>query len=171
MPLMRVAETIRGARARAGLSQSALAARARTSQPAIARYEAGTATPSLATLERILAASGNSLVLEIAARPGRASVRGGRLALLRRSRERLLDAARRHGVRNLRVFGSIARGEETRESDVDLLVELEAGRTLIDLIGFEQEAEEILGVGVDAASPRFLKPRVRDRALREAVPV
>ena len=50
-------------------------------------------------------------------------------------------------------------------------MELEPGRTLIDLIGFEQEAEEILGIGVDAAALRFLKPRVRERALREAVPV
>ena len=171
--MVRVAKTIRDAHARAGLSQSALAARARTSQPAIARYEAGTATPSFTTLERILAAAGSSLVLQVAPRVGRrrAAVRAGRLALLRGSRERLLDAARRHGVRNLRVFGSVARGEETPESDIDLLVELEPGRTLIDLIGFEQEAEDILGVGVDAAAPRFLKALVRDRALREAVPV
>ena len=170
---MRVADAIRHARARAGLSQSALAARASTSQPAIARYEAGTATPSLATLERILAASGNSLRLEVSARarPRRAPIRSSRLALLQRSRQRLLDAAGRHGARNLRIFGSVARGDETPESDVDLLVELEPGRTLIDLIGFEQEAEEILGIGVDAAALRFLKPRVRERALREAVPV
>ena len=170
---MRVAEVIRNARTRARLSQSDLAARARTSQPAIARYEAGTSTPSLATLERILAASGHSLRLEVApgGRPRRAPIRSSRLALLRRSRQRLLDAARRHGARNLRVFGSVARGDETPDSDVDFLVELKPGRTLIDLIGFEQEAEEILGVGVDAAAPRFLKPRVRQRALREAVPV
>jgi uncharacterized protein len=170
---VRVAEVIRNARTEARLSQSDLAARARTSQPAIARYEAGTATPSLATLERILAASGNSLRLEVTPRrrPRRAPIRSTRLALLRRSRQRLLDAARRHGARNLRVFGSVARGDETPDSDVDFLVELEPGRTLIDLIGFEQEAEEILGVGVDAAAPRFLKPRVRQRALREAVPV
>ena len=163
----KVAQLIRKARTRAGLSQAQLAARAKTSQPAIARYEAGTATPTLATLQRIFAASGDSLVLDVS--PGRSRRRaGGGLALLRRSRSRLQSAARRHGVRDLRVFGSIARGEETAKSDVDLLVELDAGRTLLDLIGFQQEAEEILGLEVDVAAPRLLKERVRSRAMRES---
>src|SRR5437867_3893442 len=96
---MQVAHLIRDARRRAGLSQAALAARAKTSQPAVARYEAGTATPSLATLERLLAASGNSLVLRVNPRPPRVSRRriGDRSALLQQSRGRLREAARRHG--------------------------------------------------------------------------
>lgn len=158
---------IREARTRAGLSQAQLAVRAKTSQPAIARYEAGSATPTLATLERILAASGEGLVLDISRRPPRRRGSKG-LARLRRSRERLENAARRYGVRDLRVFGSMARGEATADSDVDLLVDLDPGRTLLDLIGFQQEAEEILGVDVDVAAPRLMKDRVRARALREA---
>jgi len=71
-------------------------------------------------------------------------------------------------VRNIRVFGSVARGDETANSDIDLLVELEPERTLIDLIGFQQDAQDILRVRVDAASPRFMKRRVRARAVREA---
>ena len=86
-------------------------------------------------------------------------------------RERVLAAARRHGVSNVRVFGSLARNEKSAQSDVDLLVELDAERTLLDLIGFRQEAEEILGVRVDVATPRILKPLVRSRALREARPI
>lgn len=74
-------------------------------------------------------------------------------------------------MRDLRVFGSVARGDEARSSDVDLLVELEPERTLMDLVGFQQAAEDILGVRVDAAAPRFMKDRVRARALREARPV
>ena len=89
----------------------------------------------------------------------------------RRFRSRLEAAAERHGVRDLRVFGSVARGDETPESDVDFLVDLDPGRTLLDLIGFQQEAEDILGVGVDVASPRMMKERVRVRANREARPV
>src|SRR2546428_299464 len=162
-----VRQLIREARTRAGLSQAQLAARAKTSQPAIARYEAGTATPTLATLQRILSASGDSLVLDVSRRRPRREG-GGSLALLRRSRARLQSAARRHGVRELRVFGTIARGEVTSASDVDLLVELDAGRTLLDLIGFQQEAEEILGLEVDVAAPRLLKERVRSRAMRES---
>jgi len=77
-------------------------------------------------------------------------------------------AAQKYGVRDLRVFGSIARGDDTTGSDVDLLVELDPGRTLLDLIGFQQEAKEILGVDVDVAAPRLMKKHVRVRAMREA---
>lgn len=167
---MNVARLIRDARKRARLSQAGLAARAGTSQPAIARYEAGAATPSLSTLERLLAACGSSLVLETNVAASRATRRRRkpRIALLRRARDRLREAGRRRGVRDIRVFGSVARGEQTGDSDVDLLVDLEPGRTLIDLIGFQQEAEDILGVRVDAAAPRFMKGRVRARAIRDA---
>jgi hypothetical protein len=89
----------------------------------------------------------------------------------RPARGRVLAAARRHGVRDVRVFGSLARKQKSAQSDVDLLVDLDAGRTLIDLIGFKQEAEEILGVTVDVTTPRILKSRARSRALREARPI
>lgn len=169
---MDAAKAIRNARRRAGLSQAQLATRAGTSQPAVARYESGTSTPALATLERLLAACGSSVVL--AARERRtapALPRGSLGAALRRSRARLRAAGRRHGIHHIRVFGSVARGEDKRGSDVDLLVELEPDRTLLDLIGFRQDAEEILGVRVDAAAPRFMKDRVRRRALRDARPM
>jgi predicted nucleotidyltransferase len=68
----------------------------------------------------------------------------------------------------VKVFGSVARDEAEADSDVDLLVDLAPGRTLLDLIGFKQEAEDILGRDVDAIAPRFLKDRIRARALREA---
>lgn len=170
---MHVGELIRDARVRAKLSQAALAERAKTSQPAIARYEAGAASPSLSTLERILAASNSSLVLSAPQRRGRARQRssGDRLGLIRRLRTRLQAAGRRHGIRNLRVFGSVARGQETPESDVDFLVDLDPERTLLDLIGFQQEAEDILGIGVDVAVPRMMKELVRARAKREARPI
>jgi predicted nucleotidyltransferase/DNA-binding XRE family transcriptional regulator len=168
-----VGKLIRDARTRAKLSQAALAGRAKTSQPAIARYESGAASPSLSTLERILAASSSSLVLRTTQRQRRArkTASGNRLALIRGLRNRLLAAAGRHGIRDLRVFGSVARGEETRESDVDMLVDLDPDRTLLDLIGFQQEAEDILGIGVDVAVPRMMRQRVRERALRDARPI
>ena len=164
---MRAARLIRDARKRSGLSQAALAKYARTSQPAIARYEAGKATPSLATLERILRACKTSIVVGWPT-PAAAPRRRGRLALIRRSRDRILSAARRHGVRDVQVFGAVARGEDDPSSDVDLLVDLDPDRTLLDLIGFKQEAEEILGLPVDAVAPRSLKAAVRDNAVREA---
>ena len=169
---MKAGELIRDARTRAKLSQVALAGRAKTSQPAIARYESGTASPSLGTLERILAACGRSLQLTAPQlRKVRQPSSGTRLALIRRMRGRVDVAARRHGISDLRVFGSVARGEENPDSDVDFLVNLDRGRTLLDLIGFQQEAADILGVGVDVSVPRMMKERVRARAMREARPV
>ncbi len=163
---MRSAELIRDARTRAGLSQAELAKRARTSQPAIARYEAAAATPSLATLERILRACNSYVLVGSPKRPS--GTRRGRLSLLKRSRDRLLSAASRHGVHDVKVFGSVARGEDDPKSDIDLLVDLDPDQSLLDLIGFKQEAEDILGVRVDAVAPRFLRSPVRGRALREA---
>jgi len=162
---MEYGPSLRAARARAGLSQADLARRAHTSQPAIARYETGVATPSLATLERLLAATGTSLVL------GTTRARPDRTDRLGRSRAKLAAAAYARGVSELRVFGSVARGEATRASDIDLLVDLGPGRTLIDLIGFKHDAERILGRSVDVATPALMKPRVRRRALRDARPL
>ena len=69
------------------------------------------------------------------------------------------------------MFGSAARGEDSSRSDIDLLVELEPDRTLLDLIAFQQDATDILGVPVDAAVQEILKDRVRQRVLAEAVPL
>lgn len=79
--------------------------------------------------------------------------------------------AQRWGARNVRIFGSVARGEPRDGSDVDLLVELEPGRSLIDLGGFIADVEELLGCRVDVVSERGLRPRFRDRVLHEAVPL
>ena len=170
-----VASLIRRARRGAGLSQVELARRAGTSQPALARYETGTTLPTLPTLERLLSASGRRMQVR-AVRAGEpaaptTSVRGqlgSRAKELRRHRRRLLDAARTRGVRKVRVFGSLARGESTPPSDVDLLVDLEPGRTLLDLAAFRREAEEILGTPVDVATPDMLKERIRAEVLAEA---
>jgi len=90
---------------------------------------------------------------------------------LHRSRAELTDAARARGISMIRVFGSVTRGDDAGPSDVDLLVELAPGRTLIDLIGFKHDAERILGQPVDVATPSLLKQRVRRRALRDARPL
>jgi predicted nucleotidyltransferase/DNA-binding XRE family transcriptional regulator len=173
-----VATLIRRARAGVGLSQAELAERASTSQPALARYETGTTLPTLPTLERLLSACGRRLQVRAirATHPSAPSTSlrgqlGPRARELRRSRRRLLDAARGRGVRRVRVFGSLARGEAVPASDVDLLVDLEPGRTLLDLAAFRREAEEILGTRVDVATPDMLKERIRAEVEAEAVPL
>ena len=91
--------------------------------------------------------------------------------LVKEKREEILCIAYRHGAREVRVFGSVARGEADRETDIDFLVELEAGRSLLDLAGMQMELEALLGRRVDVVTVRGLKARIRDRVLREAMPV
>jgi predicted nucleotidyltransferase len=91
------------------------------------------------------------------------------LPLLVEKREEILRIAAKHGARNVRLFGSVVRGEADDRSDVDFLVTLEPGTTLLDHAALIMELEELLGRKVDVASDRGLRPRVRERVLNEAV--
>jgi len=86
---------------------------------------------------------------------------------LERLREKVAPILRRLGVRRASVFGSLARGEGDEESDVDLLVELELGRSLLDLAELKVELEEVLGRRVDVITYDSLHPLLRDKVLRE----
>jgi len=90
---------------------------------------------------------------------------------VRAHRDIILGIASRHGARNIRVFGSTARGTATRSSDVDLLVDLEPGRTLLDLGGLLMDVQSATGLRVDVAMERMLRPDARAQALEEAVPL
>lgn len=89
--------------------------------------------------------------------------------LQREKREDILNIAKKNGVYNVRVFGSVARGEADAESDIDLLVDMEPKRSLLDLAGFLLEIEELLGCRVDAVTEKGLRDRIRERVLKEAV--
>ncbi|HKI06112.1 MAG TPA: nucleotidyltransferase family protein [Thermoanaerobaculia bacterium] len=89
--------------------------------------------------------------------------------LLGDKRDDILRIAARHGASNVRVFGSVARGEAGAQSDVDFLVELERGRSLLDHAALMIDLESLLGRRVDVATERGLKPRVREHILQEAV--
>ncbi len=77
----------------------------------------------------------------------------------------------KHGAQNVRVFGSVARGEADSQSDIDLLVEFKRGTTLLGHAALVQELEDLLGVKVDVVSERGLRDRVREHVLREAVAI
>jgi predicted nucleotidyltransferase len=118
------------------------------------------------------AASTNGTLADLAAEwPGR-DRRGYHadmgLESLRRHRREILEIAARHGARNVRVFGSVARGDDREDSDVDLLVEIEPGRTLLDVIAFEQDVQQLLGRNVEVLTDGGLSPYLQQRILAEA---
>jgi hypothetical protein len=93
------------------------------------------------------------------------------LDAVRQRRDEILSLAARHGAGNVRVFGSTARGTADRDSDVDFLVDLEPGRSLLDLGELLMDLLDLLGRPVDVVTERSLRPAMRDRALRDAVPL
>ncbi len=127
-----MADTIQQMRRQAGVSQSELARLSHVSQPNLSAYEAGKRTPRPETLERIMRA--------LKRRPSE---------ILFENRQQVLDAAVRNRASNVRVFGSSIRGEDTVDSDIDLLVDLDPGASLFDLSGLRADLIELLGVDVD----------------------
>jgi predicted nucleotidyltransferase len=91
--------------------------------------------------------------------------------LLRAKREEILRLASKYGARNVRIFGSVARGQAGQKSDVDLLVQMEEGRSLLDHVALMQDLEDLLGKKVDIVTESGLHWYIRDRVLAEAVPL
>ena len=85
-------------------------------------------------------------------------------------RAEILRLAEAHGARNVRVFGSVVRADNRDDSDVDLLVEFDKGKSLLDLIGLKLDLENLLGANVDVVTPNSLR-YIRDRVLAEALPL
>ena len=152
------------ARKRAGLSQVDLAGRAGVTQSVISAYESGRRRPlPLPVLARLIDAAGFDMTLGLRRQPGRLRQLSGPVGRrVRRHREDLVAAAAAHGVANLRVFGSVARGEDRPDSDVDLLADFPPGLSLFGLGRLEADLEGILGTRVNLIHAD-LKPGVRER--------
>ena len=86
-------------------------------------------------------------------------------------REQILAVAAKYGASNVRVFGSVVHWTADQDSDIDFLVDMEPGRSLFDMGGLLMELQELLKRDVDVITPAGLRPRIRDRVLREAEPV
>ncbi len=161
---------LRQARQQAGLSQQELAARAGVTQSVISAYESGHRQPAIPTLAALIDAAGYELIIGVRRQPRRLATLTGPVGRrVRRRRHDLVTAAAAYGVRNLRVFGSVARGQDGPDSDVDLLVDLPPGLSLFGLGRVRADLEAIVGTRVDLVPALDLKPGVRRRVERELV--
>jgi predicted nucleotidyltransferase/DNA-binding XRE family transcriptional regulator len=151
------AMTIIEARRAAGLTQAELARRSHTSQPAVHRYESGRVKPRPATLRRLLDAC-----RRVGRRPSEA---------LRAHRGEVLTFARELGASKVLVFGSVARGEDDGDSDVDLLIDIPPTHGLFAMARFQRELSDLLGVAVDLGGIDDLRPSIRETVMAEARPL
>lgn len=135
-----------------GLTQAGLAARIGTSQSRLSTYENGSVQPSAAVLARIADAARPLPSLALDA-----------------NRSAILDAAARHGLSDIRVFGSVAKGEDHIGSDIDLLVTPGPATSLVDLSGFRLEVQQLTGCGVDVVTDGALP--VGSEIVSEALPL
>lgn len=169
---MKAASLLREARTAAGLSQAELAQKCGVTQSVISVYESGLRQPSVPTLTALIAASGFELDLSISKpRRGVQRLTGPVGRRLRRRRHEVLEVASRHGVRVLGVFGSVARGEDSADSDVDLLVELPTGMGLFAVARVQNELAGLLGSPVDLIPQSGLKAGVRPAVEADLVPL
>jgi len=157
--MSRAAEVIRDARRRAGLTQVELARRSGIAQNVISDYERGKREPSFGAVDILLGAAG--LAIEYTPL--------SELDRIRRKRDEIIDVLAAHGLTNVGVFGSVARGEETSESDIDLLVDVAPDTGLLSIIRAQDELEKLLGREIDLIPRAGLKPRVAIEVTREVV--
>ena len=163
-PATQTLRQITAAASAQGLSRRALALRAGVRPETVSRI-ASRGTCDFATLERLANAVGLRLGLE-----------GGALQAAGAARDEVLGKARlirtlatAHGARSVELFGSAARGEDRPRSDLDFMVELEPGRSLLDLIGLGEDLQAALGRKVDTITKAGMKPRVLAQARTDAI--
>ena len=162
---------LRDARLRAGLSQVELGRRAGVTQSVVSAYESGARRPSLPTLARLVAATGFELDVRLSEPSATGPGSEGLSHRVERHRVEMREVLSRYGLSNPRVFGSVARGEEGCDSDVDLLVDVPEGVGLVTLGRCQAELEALLGATVDVVPAGDLKPGVAAEVLVEAVPL
>lgn len=161
---------IRRCRRQAGLTQKELAQRAGTTQSLLARYEAGDVIPTVDALVRLVGSCGYDIETRTTPLQPPMPLTGpiGKLAVEHRNEIRRI--AHRMGSRRVRVFGSVARGEDTPNSDLDILVDFPVReKGLLPLAHLADELSELLNVPVDVSGSEALSDKVAATALVDAV--
>ena len=153
------------ARRQAGLPQAELARAISLDRTAISKIESGQRRVGSLELEGIARALNRPIQWFLS----EASETTDPLHTVRKKRSEVLRIAQRHGAHSIRIFGSVARGETTAESDIDLLVEMEPGRGLFEQAAMILELQDLLGRDVDVVTVDGLRERIRERVLAEAI--
>ncbi len=164
-------DLVREARRRAGLTQAELGRRAGLAQSVVSAYESGSREPSVPMLVDLVHAAGFTVEINLAERRhgDHAPMHGVLGRRVRRHARRIRDLATAHGVENVRVFGSVARGQERPDSDVDVLVDVPSGVGLFALGRLQDDLERLLRAPVDVVPVDSLKPDVRTQVELDAV--
>ena len=92
-------------------------------------------------------------------------------AIIKKNRDEIISLALKYGAYNIRICGSVARGEDTENSDIDLLVDMEQGRSLLSLGSLLMDLQDLLGCKVDILTEKSLKNRIREQVMRDAIPL
>ncbi len=170
MKTLNSSQIVEEVRRLSGLTQTELALRAGTSQAAVARYESGVSNPSTATLQRLTRAAGFEVRIHLV--PVKASnLNSERAMKLRKQRGEINNLLSSVGASNPRIFGSVARGEDTELSDIDLLVDFDVTLGLVPIVELNFKLSKLLGERVEVSPVAVLKSSVLESALSEAVPL
>ena len=166
-----VALILVNARKSSRLTQTQVAERAGTSQSAITRYEQGTLSPSIDTLKRLLKANGFDLVLDVK-KSKKVAPKSDLFKLVQFHRGEIREILHGLGARNIRIVGSVARGDDNEKSDIDLLVDIpsDSGNTFKAILRADK-IEKLLGRRVDIVVSRLCKKEVLKSMLSDAIPL
>jgi predicted nucleotidyltransferase/DNA-binding XRE family transcriptional regulator len=166
-----VALLLINARKNSLLTQAQVAERAGTSQSAVVRYEKGLQTPSVDTLQRLLKANGFELILEIK-KAKKVGAKSELYKIVQANRGEIREILHSLGARNIRIVGSVARGEDDKESDLDLLVDIdkESGNTFKAVL-CAKKISKIIGRDVDILPSWLCKKEVLKSVLSDAIPL
>ena len=166
-----VALMLVNARKSSRLTQAQVAERAGTSQSAVVRYEKGLQTPSVDTLRRLLKANGQELILEVK-KSKKVGAKSELYKIVQNNRGEIREILHSLGARNIRIVGSVARGEDDEMSDLDLLVDIdkESGNTFKAVL-CAKKISKIVGRDVDILPSWLCKKEVLKSALSDAIPL
>jgi len=166
---MNFAQVLRDARQLGGLTQAQLSTRSGVTQSVISAYERGRREPGAETFLMLIEAAGLDFIIRVPTNTYRHPTLpdSAQTQSLVKHRQQILDLVAQYHASNVRIFGSVARGEARPDSDIDILVDFEKGATLFDLSGLTEKLRGLLHFKIDLGDPKSLKPHVQPSVAKD----